>query len=72
LHEKLSSPDRYKSRNSSPTEAKRRQEAKMIAAESNRGNIVAERKLKASASSVRRKIQTEREEQRQAQVTEKF
>jgi len=59
LHEKLSSPDRRKAL--SPTEAKRRHDARQIAAESNRDQEIAARIEKASIVSTRVKLHKEKE-----------
>jgi hypothetical protein len=64
LHDKLSSPDRRRS--VSPGEAKRRQEAKQLAAEYNRDRSLDERKQKALISWNRVKLHSEKEVQRLA------
>lgn len=66
LHEKLSSPDRRRAL--SPTEAKRKHEARQIAAESNRDRSVNERIQKAMIASVRVKLRGEKEAKRLAQA----
>lgn len=66
LHAKLSSPDRRRAL--SPTEAKRKHEARQIAAESNRDRSVNERIQKAMIVSVRVKARSEKEAQRLAQA----
>ena len=66
LHEKLSSPDRRKTL--SPSEAKRKHEARQIAAESNRDRSVNERIQKAMIASERVRLRGEKEAQRLAQA----
>ncbi len=66
LHDKLSSPDRRRS--CSPTEAKRRQEAKQLLAEVNRDRVVNEKKQKAMVSWNRAKLIGEKEAQRLVQA----
>ena len=66
LHDKLSSPDRRRS--CSPTEAKRRQEAKQLLAEVNRDRVTNEKKQKAMVSWNRAKLIGEKEAQRLVQA----
>ena len=47
LHEKLSSPDRYRRNQRTPEEARRRSEKRQVAAEYNRDKTVEEKKLRA-------------------------
>lgn len=60
LHAKLSSPDRRRA--FSPSEAKKKQEARHVSAESNRDSFVAERRLKAMLVSNRVKMCNEKEQ----------
>lgn len=62
MHAKLSSPDRRRAL--SPTESKRKQEAKQLSAESNRDSFVAERRLKAMLVSDRVKMRGVKEKNR--------
>jgi hypothetical protein len=68
LHAKLSSPDRKRSL--SPSEAKRRYEAKLQTAENNREKNVAEIKNKAALANNRVKLHTIKEAQRKVQAGE--
>ena len=68
LHDKLSSPDRKKYSSLSPFEAQKRNEARHLAAESNRRQTVAERIQKAAINSTRVKAREEREAARIAQA----
>lgn len=68
LHQKLSSPDRKRAL--SPSEAKRRYEAKLQAAETNREKTVAEKVQKAMIASTRVKMISMKEAKRQAEAGE--
>jgi hypothetical protein len=68
LHEKLSSPDRKRAL--SPTQAKKKYEAKLLAAIQNRDKNVAEKIQKAMVASTRVKEHSLKEQQRQAQASE--
>ena len=70
LHDKLSSPDRQQKKDLSPTEARRRHEAKISNAELNRDKSVAERVQKAAINSERVRRRSEKEAQRIAQAVQ--